>query len=95
MHLETLIKTLKNLISITNDWHESNNVYVNVVGTRLNNSYGDKIDAQAIIDQRQEMVLVIYNADQNRTETINLANLITVARLANLKYPNIGIESET
>ncbi len=69
------------------DMHEPDEQEVSawVVGSKLDNAFGDSISAQPITEGYQELVVCIrrYDCDGGRTiRTFNLADLIALARLA-------------
>lgn len=65
------------------DMHEPDcqGVSAKVVGTELDNAFGDHIDLKNLLGGFQEIVVVIKNDDINAEERFNLADLIALARL--------------
>lgn len=70
------------------DMHEPNEAGVNasVVGYDLDNAMGHRIKSVAIEKGYQELIVIIRNEHTDKTERINLATLIALARLADKQY---------
>ena len=81
---------LERLVSITSgcrsDMHEPNEkgMTAGVIGTKFNNSIGDEICNQSIEDGFQEIVVILRREHEGLylTERLNLATLISLARMA-------------
>lgn len=67
------------------DMHEPDEqgITASIVGTRLDNAFGDMIDGNCIDGAFQEQVVVLHRADGSSCR-INLATLIALARTADL-----------
>lgn len=90
--LDQLAISLAKLLEITKecrlDMHEPDEQYLeaHVVGTYLDNAFGEDIDADAIEKGYQELVVILESSLRQpvRRVRINLATLIALARLADL-----------
>ena len=55
-----------------------------VVGTHLDNAFGNRIDERAIMTYSQEYVVILDKVEEGKIIKLNLATLIALARKAKL-----------
>lgn len=78
----------KRLVAFTrdcrDDMHEPDEAGISatVVGTVLDNAFGDFVSGEMVKDGFQEIVVVLRNENTGESESFNLASLIALARLA-------------
>lgn len=90
--LKSFSDDLKRLRRITDscrpDMHEPDeqDVSARVVGTHLDNAFGDSVAEEAIARGYQEFVVILKRAGR-KEQRFNLANLIALARMAKVEYP--------
>jgi hypothetical protein len=76
------------LLAITegcrDDMHEPDEqgISARVVGTRLDNAFGDSVTGEFLERGYQELVVILERESDGRTEKFNLASLIALARKA-------------
>jgi len=88
-----LAKTISDFGELNNtrpDWHEPDEqgVIVRVVGTKLDNAFGNTVQAQAIVNGYQEVVILLRNEDTDEGVDINLASLLATVEMLYRKLEN-------